>query len=63
MENILVIEDKESMAEMLRETLEAEGYTVLSAGDGIEGIQHLREGRVDLVLTDHRVLWFDIAAD
>jgi len=52
MEYILVIEDKESMAEMLRETLEAEGYTVLSAGDGIEGIRHLREGRVDLVLTD-----------
>ena len=52
MEHILVIEDKESMAEMLRETLEAEGYTVLSARDGLEGIRHLREGRVDLVLTD-----------
>ena len=52
MENILVIEDKESMAEMLRETLETEGYTVVSAGDGSEGIRHLREGRVDLVLTD-----------
>ena len=27
METILVIEDKESMAEMLKETLESEGYS------------------------------------
>ncbi len=52
MENILVIEDKESMAEMLKETLESEGYGVISARDGVEGIRHLKEGKVDLVLTD-----------
>ena len=52
METILVIEDKESMAEMLKETLEAEGYNVISACDGMEGIRHLKEERMDLVLTD-----------
>jgi DNA-binding NtrC family response regulator len=52
METILVIEDKESMAEMLKETLEAEGYNVISAGDGMEGIRCLKEERIDLVLTD-----------
>lgn len=52
METILVIEDKESMAEMLKETLEAEGYNVISAGDGMEGIRRLKEERIDLVLTD-----------
>lgn len=52
METILVIEDKESMAEMLKETLESEGYKVISARDGVEGIRHLKEGKVDLVLTD-----------
>lgn len=52
METILVIEDKESMAEMLKETLEAEGYSVISAGDGMEGIRRLKEERIDLVLTD-----------
>jgi DNA-binding NtrC family response regulator len=52
METILVVEDKESMAEMLKETLESEGYGVISAKDGVEGIGHLKEGKVDLVLTD-----------
>jgi DNA-binding NtrC family response regulator len=51
-ETILVVEDKESMAEMLRETLESEGYTVISARDGSEGIRYLKEGKIDLVLTD-----------
>jgi DNA-binding NtrC family response regulator len=52
METILVIEDKESMAEMLKETLESEGYGVISARDGVEGIRYLKEGKIDLVLTD-----------
>jgi len=52
MDTVLVIEDKESMAEMLKETLESEGYRVISAGDGAEGIRYLREDRIDLILTD-----------
>ena len=52
METILVVEDKESMAAMLKETLESEGYQVVSAGDGLEGINYLKEGKIDLVLTD-----------
>jgi two-component system response regulator AtoC len=52
MDTILVVEDKESMAEMLRETLESEGYKVVSANNGAEGIGYLKESRIDLVLTD-----------
>lgn len=52
METILIVEDKESMAEMLRETLESEGYGIISATDGAEGIKLLKENRIDLVLTD-----------
>lgn len=55
METILVVEDKDSMAEMLKETLEAEGYRVVSAREGMEGINYLKEGRIDLVLTDLKV--------
>jgi DNA-binding NtrC family response regulator len=55
METILVIEDKESMAEMLRETLESEGYRVLIAEEGEKGIKFLKENRIDLVLTDLKV--------
>ncbi len=52
MNSILIVEDKESMAEMLRETLESEGYTVISAKDGAEGMTYLKEKKIDLVLTD-----------
>jgi DNA-binding NtrC family response regulator len=55
METILVVEDKESMAEMLKETFESEGYRVISARNGLEGIRYLKECRVDLVLTDLRL--------
>jgi DNA-binding NtrC family response regulator len=52
MDTILVVEDKESMAQMLKETLESEGYRVISASSGAEGIRYLKEDRIDLVLTD-----------
>ncbi len=52
METVLVVEDKESMAEMLRETLELEGYDVIVARDGAEGLKIIRENKADLILTD-----------
>ncbi|RJQ49756.1 MAG: sigma-54-dependent Fis family transcriptional regulator [Nitrospiraceae bacterium] len=52
METILIVEDKESMANMLRETLELDGYDVVIARDGAEGIKRIRENRAALVLTD-----------
>ncbi|MDA8079006.1 MAG: sigma-54 dependent transcriptional regulator [Nitrospiraceae bacterium] len=52
MPTVLVVEDKESMAQMLRETLEAEGYRTVIAKDGLEGIRLIREGCCDLVLSD-----------
>jgi DNA-binding NtrC family response regulator len=52
MQTILIVEDKESMAQMLRETLEAEGYRTVIAKDGAEGIKLIRDGHFDLVLSD-----------
>lgn len=52
METILVIEDKESMTKMLRDALEAEGYNVISAQDGLQGINQIKGNRIDLILTD-----------
>ena len=54
-DTILVIEDKESMLDMLRQTLEAEGYRVISARDGVEGIRKLSDERIGLVLTDLKI--------
>ena len=52
MDIILVIEDKESMRAMLKQTLEGEGYEVITAQDGAEGIKKLSDERIGLVLTD-----------
>ncbi len=52
METILVVEDKESMAVMLQETLEAEGYQILGAKNGLEAIRQIKEKKIDLILTD-----------
>lgn len=52
METILIVEDKESMAQMLKETMETAGYQPIIARDGAEGIIKIREERIDLVLTD-----------
>jgi DNA-binding NtrC family response regulator len=52
MDIILVIEDKESMRAMLKQTLEGEGYEVITAEDGAEGIKKLSDERIGLVLTD-----------
>lgn len=49
---ILIVEDKESMAQMLKETMEAAGYHIYIAKDGLEGIKQIREENIDLVLTD-----------
>jgi DNA-binding NtrC family response regulator len=52
MDTILIIEDKESMRAMLKQTLEGEGYEVMTAQDGAEGIKRLSDERIGLVLTD-----------
>ena len=55
MGKILVVEDKQSMAEMLRETLELEGHDVILAGDGVDGIKKLKDNPVDLIITDMKL--------
>ncbi len=52
MQCILIVEDKESMADMLKATLEGEGFRAVTAGDAPGALKKLREERIDLVLTD-----------
>ena len=51
-DTILIIEDKDSMLDMLSQTLEADGYHVIAAKDGVDGIKKLSDERISLVLTD-----------
>ncbi len=52
MMKILIIEDDLRVAELLKRGLEAEGYMVFVAYDGVAGLQLGREILVDLVITD-----------
>ena len=54
MTRILVVEDEEHLAEGLRFNLEAEGYEVEVAADGLRAVEALsaRERAVDLVILD-----------
>ena len=49
---ILVIEDEARIQAFLRRGLEAEGYTVVAAGDGREGLDLATGARWDLVVLD-----------
>ena len=52
MARILVIDDEAPVRNMIRQTLEREGYEVADAGDGRQGMAQLRRQPVDLVITD-----------
>lgn len=49
---VLVVEDDSNIAELLRLYLEKEGYRVLTAADGLKGVELFRTGDPDLVLLD-----------
>ncbi|MBF0518960.1 MAG: sigma-54-dependent Fis family transcriptional regulator [Nitrospirae bacterium] len=49
---ILIVEDEKSMNEILRMLLEGEGYEVVSAYDGREGLEAVKKDIFDIVLTD-----------
>ena len=55
MQCILIVEDRESMAGMLKATLENEGFKVVTAGDAPTALKKLKEGKTDLVLTDMKL--------
>jgi two-component system phosphate regulon response regulator PhoB len=52
MSHILVVEDEEDIAELIRYNLTAEGYRVRCAGSGEDAIRLIRSGPFDLVLLD-----------
>ncbi len=49
---ILIVEDDSAMRAFLREVLEEEGYTVEAAAGGRAGVERVRQGGIDLVVSD-----------
>lgn len=52
MSKILIIEDDASFRQSLRDLLESEGYGVIEASDGVEGVDIYRDQHADLVIMD-----------
>jgi DNA-binding NtrC family response regulator len=52
---ILVVDNEESIRFVLREMMEAEGYEVAEAADGLEAVELVREREFDLVIMDIRM--------
>jgi two-component system cell cycle sensor histidine kinase/response regulator CckA len=53
-ETVLLVEDEDSVRQLVRDTLEAKGYRVLEAESGDAGlaIAEGHDGKIDLVITD-----------
>ena len=49
---VLVVEDEEPMQLVLRDVLKVEGYEVLEAKNGVEGLERALKGHPDLILLD-----------
>ncbi|KPQ08969.1 MAG: chemotaxis signal relay system response regulator CheY [Rhodobacteraceae bacterium HLUCCA09] len=52
MSTILTVDDSEAVRDLVRFTLEAEGYSVVEAENGQEALDRLRADRPALVITD-----------
>ena len=51
-QTVLIVEDEENILEAIRYNLEHEGYRVLAAQDGEDGLNLTRQDSPDLVLLD-----------
>jgi len=49
---ILIVDDHPTNRELLRAQLEAEGFTVLEAADGLEALSVLERETIDTVISD-----------
>ena len=53
-ETILLVEDEKLVLELVRQTLEADGYKVIACNDPLEAIEQVKkyDGEIDMVVTD-----------
>jgi len=50
---VLIVDDSATMVLSVKSTLEINGFTVLTASDGVQALDKLKEGvRPDLIITD-----------
>lgn len=52
MKKILIVEDEDQMVDLLTIRLEANGYEVITAGDGSAGLEKAQKEKPDLMILD-----------
>lgn len=57
--NILLVDDNEDYLNVVREILDAHGYAVDTALDGVQGCEVLASTDIDLIISDIRMPRFD----
>ncbi len=51
-QHILIVDDSESIRELVAYTLESSGYNVVKGSDGVEALEKLNGSEFNLVITD-----------
>jgi two-component system chemotaxis response regulator CheY len=52
MKKILVVDDSATVRQQVGMALQQAGYTVVEAGDGVEGLQMLEKGGISMIICD-----------
>jgi two-component system chemotaxis response regulator CheY len=52
---VLIIDDSAAIRQMVAFTLKTEGYTVVEAADGVDGLAKANAHNIDLVLSDQNM--------
>ncbi len=52
MKKVLIIDDEQGLVQLLKARLEANGYEVLTASDGEDGLNLLKSHQPDLIILD-----------
>jgi CheY-like chemotaxis protein len=52
---VLVVDDEYASLEVLALLLKGEGFQVLTAADGVDALERLRQHAIDLVITDYKM--------
>jgi two-component system KDP operon response regulator KdpE len=52
LKRILVVDDERQITRMLRASLQSSGYEVLTASNGVEGLEKFESARPDMIITD-----------
>ena len=52
---ILIIDDEQSQRDILTGYLKKQGYQILSASSGTEGIKQVKENVIDIIITDYKM--------